>query len=188
MQSSFTTFQHITEVPLKHTILNSPLKISRADCIPTWLLVACLDTLVTPLTRLINLSLTTRTFPTNAKVAYVTPLLKKPGLDKTIYANFRPISNLSFISKVLERVVLEQLKRHPDSELALNPLQSAYRRHYFTETALNKITSDILSEMNCQRLIVLALLDLSAAFDTIEHQTLIDRLMLNYKISSVALN
>ena len=89
---------------------------------------------------------------------------------------------------MLERVVLEQLQRHLDSELALNPLQSAYRRHHSTETALNKITSDILSEINCQRVTVLALLNFSAAFDTIEHQTLIDRLMLNYNISSVALN
>ena len=149
LQSSFTTFQPITEESLEHTILNSLLKTSHVDCIPTWLLVKFLSMLVTPLTRLITLSLTTGIFPTNAKVTYVTPLLKKLGLDKTIHANFRLISNLSIISKVFKHVVLEQLQRHLDSEMALNPLQSAYRRHYSTETTLSKITSDILSEMNC---------------------------------------
>jgi hypothetical protein len=89
---------------------------------------------------------------------------------------------------VLERVALRQLQQHLDAEPSLNPLQSAYRRDHSTETALAKITSDNLLEMDKQRHTVMALLDFLAAFDTIEHQTLIDRLSINFNITSTALD
>jgi hypothetical protein len=128
------------------------------------------------------MSLALGIFPDVFKQAYVTPLLKKPGLDKSDYANYRPISNLAFLGKILERIVLNQLQQHLDAVPSLNPFQSAYHRHHSTETALTKITNDILFEMDNKRVTLLALLDFSAAFDTIEHQILIERLTLNFNI------
>jgi len=76
------------------------------------------------------------TFPSTFKHASVTPLLKKPGLDPSISANFRPISNLNNISKILGRLFLTRLQPHIALSSSFNPLQSAYRKHHSTETSL----------------------------------------------------
>ena len=80
--------------------------------------------------------------------------------------NYRPVSNLSFLSKVLEKVVVNQLHTHINSSNTSNPYQSAYKKFYSTETALLKIHSDILVSMDADKVTALTLLDLSAAFDT----------------------
>ncbi len=183
----FTNFQPVTETHVKEVITASPPKTSGADCIPTWLLLECLDTLAPPLTRLFNMSLRSGSFPINFKCAHITPLLKKPGLDRATYENYRPISNLAFLGKVLKRIVLRQLQSHIDREPALNPNQSAYRRAHSTETALNRIVNDILSAMDRKKITVVSLFDFSAAFDTIDHTILLERLATNYNITATAL-
>ena len=90
--------------------------------------------------------------------------------------NYRPLSNLSFLSKVLEKVVVNQLNTHINSSNASNQYQSAYRKFHSTETALLKIHSGILASMDAGRVTALTLLDLSAAFDTIDHTILLSRL------------
>ena len=106
------------------------------------------------------------------KEALVCPLLKKPGLD-IIFKNFRPVSNLAFLSKLTEKAVFHQIHEHMvDTNLYPNA-QSAYRVHHSTETALLKVKNDILLNMNKQHVTLLVLLDLSAAFDTVEHNILL---------------
>jgi hypothetical protein len=188
LRNQLNTFQPVTEEFVKKIILDSPPKTSRADCVPTWFLIKHLETLIAPITRLFNMSLASGVFPDIFKTALITPLLKKAGLDKNNYANYRPISNLVFLGKVLERIVHYQLRLHLDNEPALNPLQSSYRHYHSTETALTKITNDILLDMDHKRVTLLALLDFSAAFDTIDHNILIDRLAINFNINSTAQN
>ena len=156
LQNSLTTFHQVTEDDVKRIITSSPPKTSGADVMPTWLLLQCLETLAPSFTRLFNLSLSSGVFPESFKSARVTPLIKKPGLDKTVYSNYRPISNLAFLGKTLERIVLEQLQCHMDSEPVLNPNQSAYRRLHSTETALNRITNDILSAMDNRKVTIMS--------------------------------
>ena len=96
------------------------------------------------MTSIINLSLQTCTFPRAFKHGLVTPLLKKPGLDKEVLSNYRPITNLSFISKVLERIVANQLDNHFSDHDILSPSQSTYRSHHSTETALLSFQNDLL--------------------------------------------
>ena len=107
-------------------------------------------------------------FPQVWKEALVKPLLKKAGLAAD-FSNLRPISNLKFISKLTERAVYNQTYDHLMANDLLPKLQSAYRKRYSTETALLKIYNDILLSMNQQHVTLLVLLDLSAAFDTVDH-------------------
>ena len=92
------------------------------------------------------------------------------------HANYRPISNLNTISKIIERLCLARLTPHVAATGHFNPLQSAYRKHHSTETALLKILDDLNRIIDDRRSAVLVGLDLSAAFDTIEHDILIERL------------
>ena len=93
-------------------ILQAPNKLCDLDPIPTPLLKSCTDVLVTPITSLVNMSLFNEDMPTSLKTTYVSPLLKKPSLSKEEMKNYRPVSNLSFISKIIEKVVATRLHAH----------------------------------------------------------------------------
>jgi hypothetical protein len=118
----------------------------------------------------------------------VTPLLKKEGIDANDPANYRPISNLNTISKILERLFLARLASHVRSTTSFNPFQSAYRCLHSTETVLNKIMNDAYEAFDSGRATVLVALDLSAAFDTIDHNTLVERLHHTFGVSGAALD
>ena len=139
------------------------------------------------LTIIINNSLSTGSFPTIFKQALVTPLLKKPSLDPNILKNYRPISNLSFLSKITEKVVLKQLTDYLNCNNLFPKQQSAYRPSHSTETALLKVSNDILQALDSGNISVLSFLDLSAAFDTIDHSILLKRLSFSYGINGTAL-
>lgn len=172
-------FEPVTPTFVKSVIKSSPLKSCSLDPIPTSLLLTHLDCLIDPITTIINESLSTGIVPMAFKTAVVIPNLKKQSLSPEDFKNFRPVSNLPFLSKILEKVVLAQLKEH----LVRNDLnevnQSAYKEFHNTETALLKIQNDLLLEADKGNISILALLDLSAAFDTIDHHILIDRLSKN---------
>src|SRR5207245_2308572 len=135
-----------------------------------------------------NLSLSNCIFPDAFKSAIVTPLHKKRSLPHDELSSYRPISNLNFISKILERIIHSRLSDHLQSFPSLCPFQSAYRTFHSTETALQLqiIYNDLLLSINQQKVSALVLLDLSAAFDTIDHQILLDRLTLNFGIDGPA--
>ena len=107
-------------------------------------------------------------------MAHVTPLHKNPSLDRNSLKNYRPVSNLSFISKLIEKVVANQLNEFISHEGLLNVNQSAYKSSHSTETALLKIQNDIALSVDSGKAVALTLLDLSAAFDTIDHSLLYD--------------
>ena len=115
------------------------------------------------------------------------PLLKKPTLDKEVLKNYRPVSNLSFLSKLLEKAALKQLSNHMDTHNLHTPIQSAYRPLHSTETALLKVQNDILLSLDASQGVILVLLDLSAAFDTIDHNILLSRLNSRIGVTGQAL-
>ena len=116
--------------------------------------------------------------------AIISPLIKKPNLDPNELKNYRPVSNLPFLSKVIEKAVSAQLTEHLTRNSLFEPHQSAYRKCHNTETALVKITNDLLLSADDKKVSILALLDLSAAFDTIDHDLLIQRLELDFGLES----
>ena len=126
--------------------------------------------------------------PKSLKTALIRPLLKKTGLDSDILKNYRPVSNLTFISKVIEKVVSGRLNEHLIKNSMFDPLQSAYRDKHSTETALIKVQNDILSALDAGSSAILLMLDLSAAFDTIDHDILLSRLCNVYGITGDALD
>ena len=109
------------------------------------------------------------------------PLLKKSGLDP-LFTNLHPMNNLAYISKLAEHSVFNQMHDHLVKSDLYPVLQSAYRRYHITETARLKIRNEILMNMNSQRVTLLVLLDLSAAFDTVDHRILLKRLTLCFGV------
>ena len=180
-------FKPATVAEISKLIKAVPDTTCLLDCIPTTLLKSCLDILAEPLTELINLCLSQGCFPDSFKIAHVKPLLKKFNLPSEDFSNYRPISNLSFISKIIERVVHSRLLSHVNSFATFSPFQSAYRKFHSTETALLKIQDDILLAFENQKLSALVLLDLSAAFDTIDHSILLHRLKSWFGLSGTVL-
>ena len=147
-----------------------------------------LNSLLPKITNLVNISLETGTFPKALKTAVIKPLLKKSSLDATVLNNYRPISNLPFLGKVLEKVVYQQLTDFLLTNNAYDTFQSGFRPHHSTETALIKVTNDIRMNTDSGKVSVLVLLDLSAAFDTVDHEILLQRLENWVGISDPALN
>ena len=180
-------FAPATEAEVLKVITSSPKKTCQLDPMLTQALVDHVPVLLPYITHTINSSLSTGCVPAAMKTALVTPLIKKPSLEPDDLKNYRPVSGLSFLSKVLERVVSSRLKDHLMENELLEPRQSAYRANHSTETALLKVHSDLLMAVDDGGAAFLVLLDLSAAFDLIDHRILLTRLHTNFCISDTAL-
>ena len=139
----------------------------------------------TPLS--VNLSFNTAIVPTAFKEAFVDPILKKDSLDHEVFKNFRPISNLSFISKATVKAVAVRLNHHLEDASLHDTFQSAYKKGHNTETAPARIHNDILRAIDDGKCVILVLLHLSAAFDTVDHDILITRLKHRFGITGKAL-
>jgi hypothetical protein len=167
-----SSFENTTECEVKKIIMNTASKSYSTDPIPTTLLKDCIETLVPIITKIVNLSFCTGSLPEHLKEAVILPLIKKLTLCCEVLKNFRPVSNLQYLSKIIERVVAARLIKHMTDNNLKEPLQSAYCKYHSTETAVLKVQNDILCALDVGESVILVLLDLSAAFDTVDHQTL----------------
>ena len=169
--ASLTKLDPVSEDEVKRVVMRSSTKSCPLDPMPTWLLKDVLPNVVPRMIDFINASLLSGVVPRTMKCAAITPLLKRPSLDAELLKNCRLVSNLPFISKVLERVVASRLKVHNGLH---DPFQSVYKVAHGMETALLKVQNDILRTVDSGAVAVLVLLDLSAAFDTIDHAILLE--------------
>ncbi len=161
-------FKLVSECEVEKLIRKFPNKYCELDPIPLSMLKECLLLVLPLITKIVNLSLKLGDMPTNLKKAIIKPLLKKLGLELE-FNNYRPVSNLSFLSKLIEKIVAIQFIDHLIKNGLTDPLQSAYKKGHSTETALLKVQNDILIDIDNNNVSVLVMLDLSAAFDTIDH-------------------
>ena len=168
----------INEMPNKHCDL---------DPAPFTVFKKLAPDLKSEITTLVNLSLSHGVFTQSWKTSIVKPLLKKIGLD-LIFKNYRPVSNLKFLAKLVEKCMLLQFNEH----CSLNPLlpsyQSAYRKFFSCETSLLKLADNLLNEMENQRVCALVVMDLSAAFNTVDHNILLDVFSNQYGIEGKVQN
>ena len=181
------TLQPTSVEELRKLICSGNTKSCLLDPIPTSLLKECLDVLLPILVRIVNLSFASNTFPKALKIAMVIPLLKKIILDYENRKNYRPVSNLPFLGKVIEKTSVSRLSSHTTDNNLEERLQSAYRPYHSVETALLVVMDDMLCAIDKGQHVLITLLDYSAAFDTIGHDILFRRLEDSYGITGDAL-
>ena len=181
-------FREVAMADVRRIII---IKSSNSSCLldpePTWLLKQHLEIHLPALTEIVNSSLRYGIFPTNAHTAMVSPLLKKPSLCKDDLKNYRPVSNLHFSAKIIEKCAAKQFVEHLTSHQLMDPLQSAYRAFHSTETALIKVQTGIMTDIDSKHVVLQTLLDLSAAFDTVDHDILINRLENRFALDGTVL-
>ena len=172
----FNQFEPVTLSFLQEIVGHVKPSGSPHDAVPPRLLKEVFSTVGPIVNIVINSSLSSGAVPLNFKQAVVQPLIKKPGLDPAVLANFRPISKLPFISKILEKVVHCQLTSFLEEHNILEVFQSGFKTLHSTESALLRVFNDIFLATDSGDCVILVLLDLTAAFDTVDHDTLISRL------------
>jgi len=118
-------------------------KMCQLDPTSTWLVKAMRGHLSPFIALLFNKSLATVCFPSEFKKAVVRPLLKKAELDASQLRNYRPVSNLPFLSKLLERIIQNRLQVFLNSNDLMPRSQSAYRHYHCTETAVTKVYNNV---------------------------------------------
>ncbi len=134
--STLSEFAVLTSKQVHDLIINVPIKSSALDPIPADIFKSCLPALLPVLTAIVKHSLQSGTFPDHLKQAQLSPILKKFNLDPEILHNYRPISNLPFIFKLIERAVAKQLTAYMAENNLFELYESAYRSNHSTETAL----------------------------------------------------
>ena len=180
-------FQPLTEQEVSKIIGKIACRSCKIDPIPTTHLKMVLPSVIRPITSIVNYSITTGIFAQTWKTAIIHLLLKKAGLALQL-SNFRPVSNLSFLSQVVECAILQQFNKHcKDQDLILD-YQSAYHANYSCETALVKIVNNILWAMENKRVTSLMAIDLSTAFNTMDHNILIAVLRERFGTTDTALS
>ena len=145
-----------------------------------------LDVLLPMITRMVNYSLTAGIFNENWKTSIIKPLLMKEGMDRVL-KNYSLVNNLNFMSKIVEKVMLLRFNNHFETYKLIPDYVSAYRSGYSTETGLLRLTDKILQNMDRQCITPLVVVDLSTAFDTVEHRALNDILHRKYSVTRTAL-
>ena len=132
-----------------------------------------------------NTSLSSGSFPSSLKKSIITPVIKKSTSDPNALKSYRPVANITFLSKMVEKAATSQVTDHVDSNGLGEENQSAYKRHHSTETALLRVKNDVMQSLDKGRAVLMVLLDMSAAFDTVDHGILLSRLESRFGISGV---
>ena len=168
--NTLSDFRATTETEEYNICMNTK-KTCSLDPLPTSVLQPCFQSLAPSYTHIINMSLSQGKVPASLKEAIVIPLLKKQSLDPDVLSNYRHVSNLPQLSKALEKVVANQLMYHANNMSDM--YQSPYRKHNSTETTLLCVTNDIKLALDSKKGTILVMIDLSSAFDTIDHSILL---------------
>ena len=179
------SFSQLTDCDVKKSILSMTSSAFGTDSISRNMILPILDFLVPIITKILNNSLSTGSFPSEWKNSQVIPLPKKA--NPVSFSDYRPISILPFLSKVLERLVHRQLNDFLTNNNLLNQFQSGFRPGHSTTTALVKISDDIRLGIESQNVTILTLLDFSNAFNNVDHHILL-RVLSSLNISPTVID
>ena len=157
-------FDPVSELDVEQLIKFLSSKACVSHPLLTWMTKQYLPVLLPFITNIVNFSLSTSTVPNQFNKAVITPILKKLSLDSNASKNFRPMANLLFISKVVEKAVALQISTHVEKNDLNDGYQCAYKKCHSMETALLRVQNDLLMALDS----FVLMLDLSAAFDTID--------------------
>ena len=180
------TFNPVSVEELRSLLKNKTIKTAYNDILPSVIMKKVFDNLLPYICDLINVSLRTGSMD-GVKEGTIVPLLKKCGLDPEILKNYRPVSDIVLISKLIETVVLYRLNCHASAHNLQCDAQHGYKKFHSTETLLLKVVNDILVGFDKNTGTILLLLDLSAAFDTVDFDKLLHILENEFGIKGTAL-
>ena len=166
----------VTTAEVITTICSLPQKSSEGiDGINTRLLQLSLPITAPYIRHIFNTSITTNCFPSSWKLAIISPIYKRKG-SQGEPGNYRPVALLPVISRVLEKLVLKQLFIYMNEHSILSSCQHAFRKRHSTATALLEVTDQVWKSMDVRQVTTNVLLDLSKAFDKVDHTILINKL------------
>ena len=185
--STLTSFEKVNKESLQTILVATKNKYASIDDIPTDTLKLIKSISIDNILELINCSLESGVFPNSLKISHVTPVLKDRRGNMNSLSNYRPVISPPFLSKIIEKDVFMQLKSHLEENNLFSKYQSAYKANHSCETALLKIYEDLLCMMKPNTGIVMVFLDFSAAFDTIDHSILLQKLNSQFLIKGTAL-
>ena len=180
------TFQQLSVDEVCKLINSAEAKSCELDPIPSKLLKTNSREIAPVITEILNLSLKTGDFCEELKQALLHLLLKKRGLELA-FTNYRPVSNLPYLGKIIEWAVCNQITEYTGKTGMAEQYQSAYKAAHSTETALLKVKTDILAAIDRKEAMCLILLDLSAAFDMVNHEMLLNHLKFRFGITDTVL-
>ena len=181
----FDTFKELREEDVKKLIIKMKTKLCELAILPTHTLKEMLKDLLPTITNIINISLTKGIFIDKWKNALFRPLLKKAGME-LISRSYHPVSNLSYLSKLVERAALDQMNNHCEQHKILPDYQSSYRANYSCEAVLVKLVNDVLWCYENQEAMQIVATDLSAAFDTVDYDLILSVLKKRTRINGNA--
>src|SRR6218665_1353768 len=179
----FERFKLYSPEEIRKQIQSTKSKSCSLDPIPTTILKEFLEELLPFVTEMCNRSLQQGWLPISQRHPIVKPIIKKEGLDQDDVKNYRPISNLTYMSKLVERMVCNQLITFLEGNNMLPKHQSGFSAPHSTETAVLKVMSNILTAADQGRVSLLGLLDMSAAFDTVDHDILLRHLETSFGLT-----
>ena len=183
----FCNFESLSTEDVTNILSEMNDKYSSSDPIPTSIYKCNISTFLPTLVTIINRSLSEGVFPHQLKHATISPIFKVKKDDPEILENYRPVSSLPILSKILEKAAMKQITHHLETFNLYPKNQSGYRKQHSCETAMCKVTNDIQKLLHDKKMVVLVLLDLSSAFDTVDHRILIDILQRKFGVSGTVL-
>ena len=185
--NGFSTFNLLSESDVLQLCNAMPLKLNSADPIPLSYVKENIQLFIPSLHHLLNISLQSGIFPDSLKHGRISPILKAKNADVEVHNNFRPVTTLPFLSKLLEKAASTQIVSYLESQSLIPLYQSAYLKAHSCETALFKFSNDVQQMISNRQMVILIQLDLSAAFDTVDHAILLSLLQNKFGISGTVM-